>query len=476
MIALLSFVAYLGLPPLVHGQDYNFTTKWGSLGNGDGQFYNPAGVAVDNNGNVYVVDSSNQRIQKFDSNGQLLKWSTQGGEFSSPYGIASDSNGNIFVTDQRNNNVQVFNNTGGFLGKFPRHALAVQQGDITKYIVKNGFFNQPMGIAINREHHLVYVVDTGNNRIQKFNGGGYFLATWGEFGRGEGEFNNPTGIAVDSENYVYVTDTGNKRVEKFDGNGNLVKAWSVGGYHGTGLDNPGPIAVDYSGDIYVGDLSGGKIQKFDQEGNLLTEWGSLGESDGQFRGIGGIAVDQSGNVYASDTSNNRIQKFGSPIHYMPDLQLVTNIVDQRLDSLLLGPTGKMILIPSSVHGAIVTSGKDAADFGLATRIGAQPSIPPGHSAKVVAITIQSKAQQSAQNFWFQLGYQDSKSEFIARQNLMVTLQKNGLPGDSITTRLPEPFFVPSDQLSSGGTNLFVRMASDGHYIPVEVSLSLILDP
>src|SRR5690349_17041858 len=78
----------------------------------------------------------------------------------------------------------------------------------------NGQLNNPRGIVLDDKGNL-YVVDSGNNRIQEFDINGKFIRTWGSFGSGEGQFNHPIGITVDyARGYVYVTDTGNSRVEK----------------------------------------------------------------------------------------------------------------------------------------------------------------------------------------------------------------------------------------------------------------------
>ncbi len=106
-----------------YGSDQTFTTltpeppppflrKWGTLGFGDGQFYEPRGVAVDASGNVYVADTSNRRIQKFTSSGAFItKWGSYGsgdGQFNSPLGVAVDTAGNVYVADYSNNRIQKF--------------------------------------------------------------------------------------------------------------------------------------------------------------------------------------------------------------------------------------------------------------------------------------------------------------------------------------------------------------------------------
>jgi PKD repeat protein len=87
-------------------------TQWGSRGSGDGQFYEPYGVALDSSDNVYVADSYNNRIQKFTSSGKFItKWGSSGsgdGEFNGPESVAVDSSGNVYVADMGNNRIQVF--------------------------------------------------------------------------------------------------------------------------------------------------------------------------------------------------------------------------------------------------------------------------------------------------------------------------------------------------------------------------------
>ena len=89
-----------------------FVNAWGSKGSDEGQFLEPAGVAVDSSGNVYVSDFSNNRIQKFTGNGTFIsKWGSSGsgeGQFNRPENVAVDSSGNVYVGDTGNNRIQVF--------------------------------------------------------------------------------------------------------------------------------------------------------------------------------------------------------------------------------------------------------------------------------------------------------------------------------------------------------------------------------
>ena len=84
----------------------------GFFGTGDGQLNRPGGVATDSSGNVYVADYLNDRIQKFDSNGNFItKWGSEGsgdGQFNAPNSVATDSSGNVYVTDYANNRIQKF--------------------------------------------------------------------------------------------------------------------------------------------------------------------------------------------------------------------------------------------------------------------------------------------------------------------------------------------------------------------------------
>lgn len=95
---------------------------------------------------------------------------------------------------------------------------------------------------------------------------------------------------------VYVADTWNHRVQKFDSDGNFLLKWGTKGYGDGQFHYPRGIAVDGLGNVYVVDAGNYRIQKFDSEGNFLAKWGTRGKGDGEFEALRDIAVDVSWNV------------------------------------------------------------------------------------------------------------------------------------------------------------------------------------
>ena len=171
-----------------------------------------------------------------------------------------------------------------------------------------GQFAHPNGIAIDNADN-VSVADSGNNRIQKFDSNGTFLTKWGTPGRGNGQFNGLDGIAVDDSGNVYVSEYNNNRIQKFDPNGTFITMWGTIGSGNGQFNSPRGIAVDNSGSIYVAESGNNRIQKFGPDGTFITKWGTSGSGNGQFNSPAGIAVNSSRDVYVPDAENNRIQVF-----------------------------------------------------------------------------------------------------------------------------------------------------------------------
>ena len=172
----------------------------------------------------------------------------------------------------------------------------------------NGQFTNPYCVAVGNSGN-VYVVDTGNNRVQEFTSTGTYVTSWGSSGSGNGQFNYPFGVAVDDSGNVYVADVFNNRIQEFTSTGTYVTSWGSSGSSNGQFNSMRGVAVDDSGNVYVADFGNNRIQKFTSTGTYVTQWGSSGSGNGQFTNPFGVAVDNSGNVYVSDSNNNRVEKF-----------------------------------------------------------------------------------------------------------------------------------------------------------------------
>jgi len=133
-------------------------------------------------------------------------------------------------------------------------------------------------------------------------------------GTGDGQFRNPDSVAVATDGSVYVGDTGNHRIQRFNAAGTFVSKWGTEGT-GDGQFRYPKIAVATDGSIYVADSGNHRIQRFTSEGVFVSKWGtgspvplSPGGHDGEFNWPYGVAVASDGSVYVADKNNHRLQK------------------------------------------------------------------------------------------------------------------------------------------------------------------------
>ncbi len=275
---------------------FGFVTKWGSNGTGNGQFKSPDDVATDQLGNVYTIELSGNRVQKFATNGAFI-WKSGAtgsgnGQFSTPAEVATDSNGRVWVAEQGNSRAQ-----------------ALSQGN-GSYVTSWAAGSSPSGIAVDTASNVIVANAFGT--VRKYTPAGVQIATYGSAGGGPDQYSLPTGVATDSANNVYIVDRGHNRVLKFGPGGGLTPIGKFGasGTSDGKFQDPTGIAVAPGGAIYVADRGNNRIQIFNANGAFVGKFGSTGTGNSQFSSPQGVAVDRSCNVFVADTGNNRIQKFG----------------------------------------------------------------------------------------------------------------------------------------------------------------------
>jgi uncharacterized protein (TIGR03663 family) len=276
---------------------------WGMPGSGPGQFLGPKGVARDLDGNVYIADSQNHRIQVFDAQGQFVReWGGEGvnaGEFKEPWGVAVSADGTVYVADTWNHRIQVFDRKGGFLrmwGVF---------GEAPAPETFPGLLYGPRDVVVD-DTGYVYVSDTGNKRVIKYDPYGSMIHAVGGEGSAEGQLLEPVGIAVADDGLLYVADTWNRRIQVFDAEGRFVRQWGVYAWSGMSVVNKPYLAVDRQGSVYATDPEGYRVLQFDVRGQLLASWGQYGRDEASMNLPTGIVLDASGRIFVSDSDNGRI--------------------------------------------------------------------------------------------------------------------------------------------------------------------------
>jgi len=233
-------------------------------GKENGQFNLPRGIVLDNAGNILVCDSGNGRIQKFSPAGLFLsiigKMGQGPGEFREPNGIAVDPSGNIYVADVGNARVQKLKPDGTFLSEW--------KGP------EPGFYG-PRDISIGSDNS-VYVVDQGHARIVKFDSNGKVLAVWGGPGQDDGQFIEPSSVAVDGKNNrVYVSDPRSKRIEVFDTNGKFIAKWLVNEWVPAGWYFQDLIVDSTAGLLYASSNATDEVLVFDLHGTRVKSLKSV---------------------------------------------------------------------------------------------------------------------------------------------------------------------------------------------------------
>jgi DNA-binding beta-propeller fold protein YncE len=263
------------------------------------QLLGPYGMSVDSKGRLYVADQKVGAIFIFNTETKETQLIRNGFEahFGLINGVAVDDDDRIFVSDGKLGKVLVFN---------AKH----EAQDQIKGLV------DPVGLAIDKENRLLYVVDTQQDEVLVYDADSLKpLRKIGTAGKrhtlsAPGDFALPTDVALDKDGNVYVTDTLNWRVEIFDAEGKFISQF---GKHCDAIgcfERPKGIAVDGDGHIWVVDTGLGLVQAYDRDGALLAYVGGPGRLLGQFTDPVGIFIDQNNRMFVSEQYPwGRVQEF-----------------------------------------------------------------------------------------------------------------------------------------------------------------------
>ena len=321
----------------------------------------PTDICIDVSGNIYIVENGNNRISKWDKDGNAIGWigggsigwktlnaPTEGTDYQSfyyPNGIFVDSFGNIFVADTLNNRISKWDKDGNTIGWIGGGSNGWKTSGAPAADSDYQSFNMPTGIFLDSSGNI-YVVDSGNFRISKWDKDGNAVGWIGggcngwktsdalnTQGKDYKNFYSPFYLCLDSSGNIFITD--NNRISKWDKDGNAV-GWIGGGSNGwktsdaptsgSGYQylNNGTtgICLDSSGSIYISDVFNNRICKWDKDGNAIgwigggsNNWkkttapGSYGKDYKSFYYTYGVRIDNLGYIYIADQNNSRICKW-----------------------------------------------------------------------------------------------------------------------------------------------------------------------
>ncbi|MDH3834823.1 MAG: fibronectin type III domain-containing protein, partial [Nitrosopumilus sp.] len=338
--------------------DLSFSEEFGTEGTDDDEFDTPTDLAINNAGDkLYVADSENNRIKIYELTGgdncssgndeiindevcfdeEFGSAGSSDGRFDIPTDLAvSKDTGDIYVVDSDNNRVQRFQSDGDYDNlEFGSSSSGDEE-----------YLGLPSAIAIDKKTDYIYVADSTTDSISVFDDDGDFQFNFGDTGSNDDEFRDPSGMVIDdSDQILYVADTDNNRIQIFeltDGNNCpsdteeivndevcFVDDFGSSGSGDGKFDKPAGLAYDEGNDLlYVADTDNNRIQVFEiVSGNtcpsgteeiingvcFVEEFGSSGSTDGRFNAPSGLAIDgDNGVLYVADTDNHRIQMLSLP--------------------------------------------------------------------------------------------------------------------------------------------------------------------
>jgi DNA-binding beta-propeller fold protein YncE len=278
-----------------------------------------AGVAVDGEDRVYLICRGDHPVMIYDRKGNFLRsWGE--GEFSyRTHGIMVGPNGTIFCTDDGQHTVRQFTPEGKLLMTLGVKNTPSDTGydgkNITSIKRGAGPFNRPTNIAVGPKGDLYVSDGYGNARVHQFSPTGQLKRSWGEPGRGPGQFYLPHGIAIAADGRVFVCDREADRIQIFSPDGEFLSEW-------TDTQRPTHLVFDAQGRVYVTELawhegdtsqSLGPITKgkerharmsiFDKDGTVLARWGTPQvTAPGSFAAPHGLALDSKCDLYVSEVT------------------------------------------------------------------------------------------------------------------------------------------------------------------------------
>lgn len=289
----------------IYANNLDFPRKSGLLEKVTGteevrSFKKPVGIASDGKGLVYVTDPNQASVIVYNLNEYTVETLGEPGLFQTPVGVAVDRSGSVYVSDSSKNKIFVLSRDGSPL-----------------FHIAGEHLNWPTGIAIDDERGRLYVANSHSHDISVFDKRGNYMKTIGARGRGDGKFNFPVGVAVNSKGRLLVADSMNAVIQIFSPDGDFIKQFGQRGDSPMDFEVIKGVSADSEDNIYVIDSKANKLLVFNENGDPLTFFngrfyvppGAKGPLHGGLALPSGIAVDKNNTIFVTDTWNKRFQVY-----------------------------------------------------------------------------------------------------------------------------------------------------------------------
>ena len=366
------FIVLATVPAMLHAQTLPPTIPFESVPNPlrlppDIHFGEVAGVAINSKGHIFVFSRGNvtgpaymataAQLLEFDANGKFLREIGKNlYAWSYAHAVRIDRNDNIWVVDKGSDMIIKLNQEGRVEWVFGRKGeashyqvppdtaatlsgLLARAGLTVKPPEPNtprnpvprhqdGYFNQPTDVAWDAQGNSYFTDGYINSRVAKASNRGEWLASWGSFGDGPGQFDTPHGVAVGPNGDIFIADRGNRRIQVLDQNGKFLRQFTIDvpvpadakphigaaptnlttGSQAPGAPDalcitPGPNPVLFAGDLYPG-----RIYKVSLDGKVLGVYGRSGKNLGEFGWVHAIACPSENEIWVGELLNWRVQK------------------------------------------------------------------------------------------------------------------------------------------------------------------------
>jgi RHS repeat-associated protein len=424
----------------------------------------PFGVAVDKAGNLFIAEANSHRVRKVDRTGIITTFAGTGqygfsgdggpavqAQLRNPCAVAVDQWGNIFIVDTANFRIRKVD-TNGMIITVAGNGQNAFTGDGGPAILAS--LHNPQGLAVDNSGNI-YIGELYSRRVRKVDPNG-IISTFA--GNGDYQFSGdggpaiqagiagPSGIAVAPSGNIYIADSGQSRIRKVDTSGIITTVAGNGKGGSSGDDGPATqaslfwpfgVTVDVIGNIYIADTTNSLIRKVNTNGIISTLAGNRMHGYG---GDGGspalarlfypraVALDNSGNIFIADTDNDRIRRIGIPQAFNPYLTAGdVAFSDENGVGYIMSSTGlHKFTIDLETGKTLLTFGYDGGNrlIAIIDRFGNQTTIQRDGSGKPLSLTspdgIVTRLTVSSNDQLTAVTYSDNSSYSFTYNNGLMT--------------------------------------------------------